>query len=68
MNQSKPKCFNPFSEENFLIAEEREFEELCNAMSDNGVIEVKQSTVFEFYSKVHYLEKKIQSLKNVAGK
>lgn len=51
-----------------MIAEEKDFEDLCNAMSDNGVQEVKQASVFEFYSKVQYLEKKIQGLKSVAGK
>lgn len=66
LNMSKPKCFNPYSEDNILIAEEKEFEEICNSMEDNGVNNVRESTVFEFYAKVQYLEKKIQKMKNVA--
>jgi hypothetical protein len=63
-----PRCFNPFEEHNILIKEERNFEEICNSMEDNGVNNVRESTVFQFYSKVLYLEDKFRKLRTDVSK
>lgn len=67
LNLNSPKCFNPYEETNVLVLEEKNFEDICNSMEDNGVNKVRESTVLEFYSKVQYLEKKFSKLKHDAG-
>lgn len=63
---NKPKVFNPFDERSVLINSEKEFEEVCYSMEESGVTDVKESTVFEFYSKLQYLERKAQKIKSKA--
>jgi hypothetical protein len=58
-----PMCFNPYDENSVLISGEKDFEDMCYSMEDSGVKNVKESTVFEFYSKVQYLEKKVRRMK-----
>lgn len=59
MEYNKPKDFNPFTE-NCLIRMEQEFESMAAALGENGVINASELTVFEFYSRVSYFEKKAQ--------
>ena len=54
---NKPKDFNPFTE-NCLIKQEQEFESMAAALSENGIQNASNLTVFEFYSRVKYFEKK----------
>lgn len=68
LRRNTPLCFNPYDEKSILIHGEKEFEEMCNSMEDNGVENIKECTVFEFYSKVQYLEKKMQKLKSHVSK
>jgi hypothetical protein len=69
LDRGKPLCFNPYDDRSVLINGEKEFEDICNSMEDSGVIGVRESTVFEFYSKVQYLERKIQKMKpNMTGR
>lgn len=58
-------CFNPYDEASVLINDEKEFEEVCNSMEDSGVKDVKSGSVFEFYTKIIYLENKARRLKKV---
>jgi hypothetical protein len=54
---NKPKDFNPFVE-NCLIQMENEFESMAAALGENGVTNASGLTVFEFYSRIRYFEKK----------
>ena len=65
LDRNKPMCFNPYDESCVLINGEKEFEEVCNSMEDSGAKNVKESTVFEFYSKIQYLETKARRLKGL---
>lgn len=56
---NKPKDFNPFTE-NCLIKMEQEFESMAAALAENGIVNATDLTVFEFYSRVKYFEKKAQ--------
>lgn len=56
---NKPKDFNPFAE-NCLIRMEAEFESMAAALGENGVTNAADLTIFEFYSRVKYFEKKAQ--------
>jgi hypothetical protein len=60
----KPHVFNPFDENCVLIQNEKSFEDVCNSMEDNGIQNVKSLTVFEFYGKLVFLEKKAEKLKS----
>lgn len=67
LKRNTPLCFNPYDENSVLVHGEKEFEEICNSMEDSGIEGVKECTVFEFYSKVQFLEKKIQKMKSHVG-
>ncbi len=54
---NKPKDFNPFVE-NCLIKMEQEFESMAAALAENGIVNASELTIFEFYSRVKYFEKK----------
>lgn len=55
---NKPKNFNPFDTNNDLIIQEQEFEAMCAALEENGVKDAKGMTVFSFYSRILYYDKK----------
>lgn len=57
-----PKVFNPYNENCVLVENDRRNENLINAIEENG-LSVKEATVFEFYSKIRYLEKRAQKMK-----
>ena len=57
LEANRPKDFNPFAE-NVLIVMEQEFESMVAALSENGVVNASELTVFEFYSRIKYFEKK----------
>lgn len=61
--KQKPHIFNPFDEECVLISSDKAFEDICNSMEDAGAQKVKELTVFEFYSKIAFFEKKVDQLK-----
>lgn len=62
LSRNLPLCFNPYDENSVLINGDKEFEEMCNSMEDSGVRAIKEGTVFEFYSKIQYLEKKVRRM------
>lgn len=57
LEANKPKDFNPFAE-NCLIQMEQEFEGMVAALGENGIVNASELTVFEFYSRIKYFEKK----------
>lgn len=57
LEHNKPKSFNPYDKNNSLISQEQEFENMATALEENGVI-ISGLTVFEFYSRCKYFEKK----------
>lgn len=57
LESNKPKNFNPY-QENDIIRMEQEFESMCTALEENGITNAKDMTVYEFYSRVKYFEKK----------
>lgn len=57
LEANKPKDFNPFTE-NCLIQMESEFESMVAALGENGIVNASELTVFEFYSRIKYFEKK----------
>jgi hypothetical protein len=58
LESNKPKNFNPFDAGNVLIRQEQEFQAMCAALEENGVKDAKCLSVYEFYSRVKYFEKK----------
>lgn len=54
---STPKTFNPYDERCVLVQNDKQHEDLCNGIEESG-LNVRDATVFEFYSKVQYLEKR----------
>lgn len=58
LEQGAPKSFNPFNNENELVRSDQQFEAMCAALEENGVKDAKEMTVFEFYSRCKYFEKK----------
>lgn len=58
LDHNKPKNFNPYNKENELIRHEQEFQSMCAALEENGVKDAKELTVFEFYSRISYYDKK----------
>lgn len=53
-----PKNFNPFDPHNDLLKHEKDFEGLVSSLEEAGIHGVKSMTVFEFYSRMEYFEKK----------
>lgn len=64
LERQKPTIFDPNNENCTLIGSDRHFEEVVASMEDNGMHGVKELTVFEFYSKIAYYEKKAKALKD----
>ena len=58
LEQSRPKSFNPFNNENELIRLDQQFESISAALEENNVSNVANMSMFEFYSRVKYFEKK----------
>ncbi len=58
LDHNKPKSFSPMNKENDLIKQEQEFESMCAALEENGVKDAKDMTVYQFYSRIKYYEKK----------
>lgn len=65
---NKPKVFNPFDARCVLTENDLEFESVCLSMEESGVNDVKESTVFSFFSKIKYLEAKANKMKQHANK
>jgi hypothetical protein len=55
-----PKNFDSQDPENLVSKMEKAFESVCAALESNGVVNPKKLTVFEFYSRVYFFEKKIK--------
>ena len=53
-----PRVLDPHNPENVIKASEESFEDVCTVMQENGVVNPKDLTEFEFYSKLRYYEKK----------
>lgn len=58
LESNKPKSFAPYDTNNELIRLEKEFENMSAALSENGIQNASELTVFEFYSRVGYFERK----------
>lgn len=52
---NKPKCFDRTAD-NFVIYQEQSFEELVCVMEDNGTVNAKKLTTFEFFKRAEYCE------------
>lgn len=63
LNLNKPKVFNPYADDCILTENDKTFEEICNAMEESGFMSVRNVTVFEFYSKIAYLEKRAAKMR-----
>jgi hypothetical protein len=50
---------NPKSE---IYEREREFENLCSTLEENGVAKAKELTEFEWWNRIIYLKKKADEL------
>lgn len=64
LQKSKPHIFDPHDENCVVFMYDREIEELCISMEENGINNPKDLTVFEFYSRIRYYEKKAIELKS----
>lgn len=58
---SAPKEFNPTSDENCLVEMDRSFGKLCAVMEANGVNSPSKLSLYEFYHRIDYLERKEKS-------
>jgi hypothetical protein len=56
--------FNPYEPSNVLRTAEMSFEAICTTLSENGVMEPKKLSEFEFYSRLQYFEKKFKNGSN----
>lgn len=54
----QPKNFDPFNPGNDLMKHEKDFESVCSSLEEAGIKDAKRMTVFEFYSRLEYFEKK----------
>jgi hypothetical protein len=54
----KPKCFNPYEPNNVLMSSEESFESICTTLQENGIVDPKRLSEYEFYAKLKYYEKK----------
>jgi len=62
VSMMKPKVFNPYDEDCVLIENDRRNEDLMNAIEENG-LNVQNATVYEFYNKIQYLDRKAKKIK-----
>jgi hypothetical protein len=58
--QIAPKNYNENDVDNYVKRMELSFESLCASMEDLGVQNVADLTIFQFYTRVIYFEKKKQ--------
>lgn len=58
LESSAPKSFNPFNSNNDLVQLDQQFESMAAALEENGIANVSELTIFEFYSRVKYFEKR----------
>ena len=58
LDNTKPNVFDPDNEENVLFLSDSQTEDLYIGMQENGIPEPKELTVFEFYKRIQYYEKK----------
>jgi hypothetical protein len=54
----KPKCFNPYDPGSVLMNSEESFENICTTLQENGIVDPKGLSEYEFYSKLKFYEKK----------
>lgn len=59
----RPKVFNPYDGRSVLIESDLEHENICNTLEENGFASAKKATVLEFLSKVRFMEKRAQKIK-----
>lgn len=55
----RPKIFTS-SPQNYLITQEKQFEELICVLEDNGTMNAKGLTVLEFMKRTEFIEKKFK--------
>lgn len=53
-----PKNFDNNDSANYVLQIEKNFESLCATLEENGVMNPRSLTVFEFYSRVRYFKEK----------
>lgn len=61
---SKPNDFRFSNPDNVLNQLDANFEDVCSAMQEAGMIDPKKLSTFEFYSKIEYFENKKRKLPN----
>jgi hypothetical protein len=59
----KPKIFTS-SPSNYLVVQEKQFEELVCVLEDNGTMNAKSLTVLEFMKRTEFIEKKFKQPTN----
>jgi hypothetical protein len=53
-----PKKFNNTDPENIVLKQKKAFDDLCTILESHGCVNPKKLTVFEYYSKLKFYEKK----------
>lgn len=66
LDQSKPQVFNPHDSHNVILEHDKSFEAVLISLSENG-INTEKLTIFEFYTRIEFLEKKYQKQKANVG-
>lgn len=64
IDKQKPNVFDPFSELCYYVINEKSFEDVCMMMEESGVLKPKDLSLFEFQSKLVYLQKKSEKIKS----
>lgn len=54
----KPKCFEAGNTSNVLVESDNSFERVCMMLQENGVVDPKNLTEFEFYARLKYFEER----------
>ncbi|MEI8142828.1 MAG: hypothetical protein WCG90_08180 [Chitinophagia bacterium] len=62
IEKQSPWVFNPYEENCILVVNDKTFEEVCAGMEDSGIMNPKDLSTFEFYSKIAYLNKKAEKI------
>lgn len=65
LDMQKPVKFKPQDPENVVMKNESSFEEVVAMMQENGVVNPKEMSEFEFYKRLQYYEKKFQKLNDL---
>ena len=58
LDQARPDIFDTGDPRNVLVAQARQFGQLCAALADNGFARAHELTLFDFHTAIDYVAEK----------